>query len=272
MTKQTTDKIDPTTKQLLIAAQDEGIGSIYERVMLQELMPFILSQTNARTILEFPATITKGWDNHVLLDDYDVTVADFNKKLEKQWPFKKKPRFEHVQKSSGTFDLVWNFALFHQHQKLFPAIDMFSKKYVLLFTPNIFNWGAPIHWGFHLVTMTGCNHPENGPVNLMTANGLAKYVESQGYDVITTGYFDLPPWPDFAFSKKELGKHFPFSLLWGEKEKSTSSESNNDSNFDPVATNNTVEKSAYWERKGVPRWVESIVAHHQYVLAEKNNR
>lgn len=270
MTNTNTDKIDPTTKQLLIAAQDEGIGSIYERVMLQDLLPSILSKTDAKSILEFPATITKGWDNHVLLDSHDVTVADLDGSLKKKWPFEKKPRFEKVSKDSQRFDLVWNFALFHQHQKLFPAIDMFSKKYILLFTPNIFNWGAPIHWGFHLVTLTGCNHPENGPVNLMTANGLANYVEDKGYTVLETGYFDLPPWPDFAFSKKELGKHFPFSLLWGEKEKNSAELKNkSDSDFDPVATNKVVQKSAYWERKGVPCWVESIVAHHQYVLAEK---
>jgi hypothetical protein len=265
MSKKISNKIDPTTKQLLIAAQKEGLGSIYERVMLQDLLPAIFKKTKAKSVLEFPATITKGWDNHVLLDDYLVTVADYGFKLREIWPFKKKPRFVAVNKDTGKFDLVWNFALFHQHKKMFPAIDLFSKRYILLFTPNIFNWGAPLHWAFHLVTGTGCKHPENGPVNLMTAGGLADFVEKKGYTVIETGYFDMPPWPDFAFSKVELGKHFPFSLLWS-KEKLDAQE---EAGFDYESMHETIQKSAHWERKGMPRWMQAIIAHHQYVLAEK---
>jgi len=260
-----TPEIDPTTKQLLLAAQNEGLGSAYERVMLQDLLPRLLQKTKAKTILEFPAKITKGWDNHVLLKDYLVTVADYDFSLRNSWPFAKKPRFIAVSKKTGTFDLVWNFALFHQHQRMFKAMDIMTNRYVLLFTPNFFNWGAPLHWAFHLVTGTGCSHPEHGPINLMYVDGLANFVRRRGYRVLETGYFDLPPWPDFAFSKVELGKHFPFSLLWSEQKVEQSKKEE----FDYKSMYETIEKSATWERKGVPRWVQSILAHHQFVLAEK---
>lgn len=258
------------TKNLLTAAYDEGIGSLYERVILQTLLPKILAGTDTKTILEYPATITKGYDTVSLLKDYSVTIADeADSSLKKSWPFSEKPSFQKIdahKKQSKKYDLVWNFALFHQHPEIFPILEKLSSQYILIFTPNVFNWGAPIHWGLHLATLTGCQHPEKGPLELMHKAGLQKWIENHGYTVVKTGYFDMPPWPDFAFSKVELGRSFPFSLVWG-KQKADVPQQPAHKDISNLAA--AIDASARWERSGVPSWIQPILAHHQYVLAEK---
>lgn len=238
---------------IIKAASSEGVGSVYERVILTSLLPQLLKPLKIKTILEFPIKITKGWDNHALLDRYQVTLTAKNVTQSKStWPFLKKPQFKSINNLKTKFDLVWNFAAVHQNPSLLSQMINLSNQYLLIFTPNCFNWGAPLHWGLHLLTLSSCQHPEYGPIHLMHKSGLKRFIKKHSLSIISSGYFDMPPWPDFAFSKSQLtGK--PNSIKPNLK-----------------SLEQKISKSLPWEKINFPKPIKAVFAHHQYVLAAKS--
>lgn len=237
----------------------EGLGSCYERVRLYELLPRLMRK-DVDSVLEFPATITKGWDNIAFLEKgLKVTIADDEvSKIEREWPYKLRPEFNPPENLQQKFDLVWNFAIVHQKPEIVEEMLKLSDKYILIFTPNGLNWGAPLHWGLHFLTGTKCNHPEKGHLKLMTLRGLESYLQNRGMQTVTAGYFDAPFWPDFAFSKEKIITELPFIKNLFSKKNSKPREKH--ANFEK-----TIEKAAKFE-ENLPEFAKPIIAHHQYVL------
>ena len=252
------NKQNSTIQLVVQATSGEGLGSQYERVQLITLLPKIIEGLKIKAIFEVPAAITKGWDNVHFGEDKAITVSN-EKDLSSIYPYQPKPSFiTPSQSDSKKYDLVWNFAVFHQHPELFNTMMKYSKKYVLIFTPNVLNWGAPLHWGYHLFSKTKCHHPEKGNFNLMTLWGLKKYLKTNGLSIVRTGYFDAPYWPDFAFSKKELAGSFPW-LIKPQESKQVE---------DYQAIFSKIKQAEAFEQR-LPHWTLPLIAHHQYVLAQK---
>ncbi len=252
-------KKQPDKTDLVIqATSSEGLGSQYERVQLITLLPKIIDGLKIQTILETPASITKGWDNVHFGKDKAITVSN-EKNLSSIYPYQPKPSFiTPSQLNFEQYDLVWNFAVFHQKPEILETMMNHSKKYILIFTPNVLNWGAPLHWGYHLFSKTKCFHPEKGNFNLMTLWGLKKYLKTKGLSVVKAGYFDAPYWPDFAFSKKELARSFP-KIFKACVNKVT---------VDLHAVEKNIRKAQALEQK-LLGWTLPLIAHHQYILAQK---
>jgi len=244
----------------------EGKGSCYERYQLNKLLPLLIKDLDCKSILEFPISVSKGWDNKAFLDsDLKVSVASkFPNKAEKTWPYSKKPRFVLTKDLSGKkFDLVWSFATIHQNPSFIPKMLKLSKKYVLFFTPNILNWGWPFHWGLHLLTRTRCKHPESGIFKLMNIYGLREDIQKRGLKILKYGFFDMPYWPDFAFSINEIKQNLPFLKFKG---KDKGSQDNSEKIYSNVSS--TIKKAADFEKK-IPKFSQIFIAHHQYILAKK---
>lgn len=254
------NKKDAATQLVIRVTSGEGIGSQYERVQLITLLPEIIDNLKIKTILEYPAGITKGWDNiHFGLDKHMTIADDTVDSLKKCYPYKHIPTFIRADAlGNRKFGLVWSFAVFHESPELFKNMVKHSNKYILIFTPNVLNWGAPLHWGYHLFSKTKCRHPEKGNFNLMTLWGLKKYFKMNGLSIVKTGYFDAPYWPDFAFSKKELAASFPW-LIKPQTGKQVA---------DSGVILSKIKQAEAFERK-LPGWMLPLIAHHQYVLAQK---
>ncbi len=185
--------------------QHEGIGSLYERLILSRWLPELAQTRGYSSILEYGVPITHGYDNVILIKaGLDVTIADAQAtQVERDWPFPWKPTFV-TPEAAPSADLVWSFA----HAQLDPSIVATMKKHskrdVLVMVPNFFNHGAPFHAAYHLLTGTTCGHAERGSKSIRTHAGLKRLVMNAGLRVVTSGFLDAPPIPDIAFSIREL--------------------------------------------------------------------
>lgn len=247
-------------RELLICrhTQDEGFGAVYERLMLGRFLDKFKDTYPVSSVLEFGCPITKGYDNLSFAGHCEFTVADQDiKRIKKLWKFGHKPKFSSTDSITDTYDLVWNFALLQNNESLLEKMAAKSKKYVLVFTPNILNYGTPVHLFFHLITNTKCQHPESGSIRLRTPWGLKKQFIERGLRVVGTGMIDIPPWPDPAFSLAELTK----LLSKGNKTRELVIKPSKEIH-EKLESKMMLEGSA-WAK---PLW--PIFAHHLYVLGE----
>lgn len=249
-------------KKIIQATHQEGIGSQYERLVLSRFFLKLSKTHQFNSVLEYSAGISKGLDNITFINQSKkVTIADTNyKKLKAIWPKDyPKTNFCSLTKAPKS-ELVWNFAIVHLRKTVLQQMIKRSNKYILIFTPNLYNWGAPIHHFFHLITKTKCRHPERGDRRTRTLSGLKDTLTQKNLEIVETGYVDMPIWPDFAFSKMELFKGL------GIKTKASNKNTNT-----PKASvlHTTLNKQTKLLEYNLPGFLQPIIAHHQYVLAQK---
>lgn len=200
-------------RELLICqkTQREGFGAVYERIMLGRLLKQLVTRYKIHSVLEYRCPITKGYDNLALLDRCNVTIADKNHLTRQSlWVFEKRPRFVALRNLKEKFDLVWNFALVQQNPELIDKMKKYSQKYILVFTPNFLNIGSPIHYCLHFLSKSRCRHAERGQIKLRIPWGLKNLFMKKGLKILESGFVDLPPWPDTAFSLREVKKILGF--------------------------------------------------------------
>jgi len=240
-------------------ARTEGIGSIYERLMLKRFFEKLASTYHFNSVLEYQGlNITKGLDNLIFLNQgKKVTLYDKNIKSAKtNWPFTLKPQFASSSPKEKRFDLVWNFAVIQLQPQIVDRMIALSRKFILIFTPNVFNFGLPVHQLYHLLTRTSCRHAERGSIYLRTPWGIRQFARHKGIRLITAGFIDLPLLPDIGFSLAELKTRLGLKS----SPKSTSS-------LSPQFTSklkflNTLEKLS------LPPVIQFPFAHHIYLLGQ----
>lgn len=185
--------------------QHEGLGSVYERVVLSRWFRDLARQQGYRSVMEYSCGITKGYDTITFVEQgLPATVADPHiAAIEAGWKFKERPSFATLEDAPPA-DLVWNFAEVQMNPALIDAMKPLANKHILIFVPNILNAGTPVHLTYHLLTRTACRHAERGSVRIRTRNGLLHLLADHGIDVLKSGYIDAPLIPDIAFSIREL--------------------------------------------------------------------
>ncbi len=256
----TKDSLAQIEEWICANTQDEGFGSVYERVSLGRLLNRLSKTLKIKTVLEYGVPFSKGYDNMVFIKNKcNVTVADPRvEKIKKSWPSKIKPKFAKIPFKGEGFDLVWNFALLQTDPDSIKEMIKKSKKYVLFFTPNIWNYGTPFHVAYHIVSRKKCTHAERGSIRLRRLGGLKKFAENNNLKVLEAGYIDMPPWPDTAFSIREVKENI-LGMKLPPKEK-----------IKPLPGKQVLDKvnnTMFIENSRLP--IKYFFAHHQYVLAEK---
>jgi hypothetical protein len=240
--------------------QDEGIGSLYERVVLSRWFRDLAAQHGYKNVLEYSCGVTKGYDNITLLDaGVPVTVADDRiDRIRRNWRFPQQPTFSTLQ-SAPAADLVWNFAQVQMNARLLDAMKSLSRKHVLVFVPNILNPGTPFHLVYHLLTRTRCRHAERGSLRIRTRSGLLRLLADRNIKVIESGYVDVPPIPDIAFSIRELKE----ALGWG---RSSAGNGNGHAPADPAMVWRRVQQMTRFEDSALVAPFKSFFGHHIFAL------
>lgn len=247
-------------REILICekTQDEGWGAVYERIMLGRLLGDLRKKYKIKSVLEYGAQITKGYDNLVFLSDCSVAITDQKiAQIQGQWRFKQKPAFLKIDKIGEKYDLVWNFALTQINPDLIKGMKEKSSRFVLIFTPNFLNYGTPIHLFLHLLAQTPCSHPERGSVKLRTLWGLKQFFLSKNLKIVEAGMVDIPFWPDFAFSLVEIGE------IFGKKARRTRM-----TQQPAKVLYQKLEKATFIEKSRLPKIIKILFAHHIFVLGE----
>ena len=251
-------------KKLIIEnTLDEGLGSVYERVMLGEFLENLIGEIIVSSILEYECPFTKGYDNLVFLKKgKDVSVYDRSLDLKNLWKFKEKPKFV-PDLGSKKYNLVWNFAAAQITPEVINQMRKYSNKYVLVFTPNLFNYGAVFHFGYHLFANKVCTHAERGSRALRTILGLKNAMRKERIKPLKSGYIDIPWWPDTAASFAEVKRNV--------FKQSPAVDYNSKRSTDLRKAERCLElvdKWSFLERKPTFRPVSFVFAHHQFVFGE----
>ncbi len=246
--------------EICTKTQDEGFGAVYERIVLERFLERVQKKYGFKEVLELECPITKGFDNLVLKGiGCGINVSSKNlEQLKEKWDkFKEKPKFISMD-SKEKYDLVWNFAVVQLDPKIIIEMKKKSKKYVLIFVPNILNYGTPFHLAYHLMTGLPCYHAERGSVKIRRRVGLKKIVERFGLRVIESGYIDMPWWPDTAFGIREVKENIlKMTLKPVEKEFK-----------DPKKYMRSINSMTFIEYNKFLGSIKYFFAHHTYVFCE----
>ena len=196
----------------------EGLGTTYERFVLNNHFKRIQSAFSIRNVLEVPSFGMTGISGINSLwwatTGSQVTVVDNNLKrllsAKSVWStvalkadfvyLKDINRFEFKDKA---FDLSWNFGslwFIPDLNVFFQELTRVTRKVIFICVPNRSGLG-------HL-TRLAINGGKNDSFFLdnLKKSVILNGLKNQGWLLRETGYFDIPPWPDIAMKKEELFK------------------------------------------------------------------
>ncbi len=259
---------------------DEGIGTVYERIVIDEYFKRIKFKYNINTVLETPADGVTGVPGLNSLEfarnGAKVFQANPSQKMldkaKKIWDKKGLGDFVEFHKSEiddlpfedNSFDLVWNYCMFERFEHpevMLEIMKKVSKKYVMVMTQNFWNLGTFVHWLFHKYHKLEWDH---GYTKFMKLSGIKKVLKKADLKILEIGMIDTPPWMDTwdmplrGEIKKILS---PLGMKWNW---SIGSGDEKDSKGGTISFFSKIEK---W----LPRWFNKLQTHHYYVLCEKNS-
>ena len=258
---------------------DEGIGTVYERIVIDDYFREIQKKYNITSVLESPADGVTGVPGlnslefarngaKVFLTNPSLKMLDNallvwkKNNLESLVEFHKTP-VDELPFEDDSFDLVWNYCMFERFEYpevLIEELKRVSKKYVMIMTQNFWNLGTFVHWLFHKYHKLEWDH---GHTKFMTFKGIKKIVRKTGLKIIEEGTIDTPPWMDtwdmpLRGEIKTILTPLGFKWEWKIDEQSEKKEKKGTS---------IISFFANIERY-LPKWFNRSQTHHLYVLCE----
>ncbi|MDD3869220.1 MAG: methyltransferase domain-containing protein [Candidatus Cloacimonetes bacterium] len=261
---------------------DEGLGSSYERVILNQLLDSICEVYHIQSALETPCFGFTGVSGinlvnlakqgiKVSLEDHDLEritkINELWQELRLHIDIKYNPEYVKLDYPDKHFDLGFNFSALWFTQNIRSFLAEFCrvcKKAILICVPN----RDGIGFKMQMKDYSPKKYPYLHPAHLDLAT--IKYLMKQNKWLLQQeGYIDCPPWPDIGmkkelFFKKLVGKQEiqeknrePLSIL------SYYQEENNDF-ISRMLSYGFVEKTA-------PPSFKKHWAHHYYLLFTPDN-
>ena len=256
---------------------DEGFGTIYRRVMLNDFFTKLLDQAKIQTVAEIPvdpygiigagsliftrmgATVT------LISEDMNVlrrarALMEFNCASEVCYL---QSLVYRIPVPDNRFDFTWNFdvLLTLTDQKKFLRELCRVSKATLVVIPNACSYGQYLHHIYHLITNTTCMHA--GPRSWMKT-------APNGMTIIAEGIIDVPWWPSFPelpnMVRRLLG-HSPVGVDGHgipEANPRVVQPEELPSMYSAVARSAFIERGCLW-----PRPVKQVFAHNLYVMGCK---
>jgi SAM-dependent methyltransferase len=278
-------KVSETNWSKYLTDYNEGLGLVYERLVLNDYLSRLLSRYEIRTVLEAPLYGMAGVSGinsvHLAQQGCDVTLVDVNAErldgVRRIWGELDLPcRFVlhedlgHLPFADNSFDLAWEWAALWylpDAAGLLAELARVSKHLVFVAMPNRLQVG---YWMRKLLV----DREFFGTVDERWANmGLIKdTLRKQDLIVEEEGVLDVPPWPDTVMPAAELLRRL------GIKSQPLDQRFSGDgwqwSTMDYyLGTRPELEEIihgyAFLERLPLPWRLKVLWAHHRYVLGRK---
>lgn len=198
----------------------EGLGSSYERVVLNDLILATAKKHGVKTALESPSfgfTGISGINLMALADSgVKVTLQDNDSRrleliqqlwnrLERPLQTELNPDFRGLKHPDKAFDLSFSFSAlwFVPDLKTFLAeLSRVTAKVIFISVPNRSGLGYKLQ----LRDYNPQKYPELKLSHIDPAS-IISILGKLGWKLESSGYFDCPPWPDIGMTKEEfLGK------------------------------------------------------------------
>jgi SAM-dependent methyltransferase len=264
---------------------NEGLGLVYERLVLNDYLDRLLRRYQIRTVLEAPAFGMAGVSgiNSVRLAQKgcDVTLVDVNPErlegIQRIWAelhlpcrFLLQEDLTQLPFDNESFDLTWEWAglwYLPDAAGLLAELARVSRHLVFVAMPNRLQIG---YWMRKLVVDRDFfRGVDERWVNMKLVK---RTLQQQGLALEEQGVLDVPPWPDTVMPAAELLRRLG---IRSERLKGRfSGEGWQWSTMDYYLGRRPefrrlVDGYSFLERLPVPWWVKVVWAHHRYVLASK---
>ena len=266
---------------------NEGLGLVYERLILNDFLEGLMRKHHIQTVLEAPLYGMAGASgiNSVRFAQLGahVTVVDVNEErlveVRRLWDelgLLDRAEFIYVSDPSSfpfanrSFDFVWNWAaLWYLPNAILTLRDMarVSKKLVFTAMPNRMQMGYLLRK--YLLEKEFFDWIEDE--SWANINKPRKVLERAGMKLIDQGVLDVPPWPDTVMPARDVLQRLGFgrgaqarfegeSWQWSTMAYYTGEQPELKPQMDSYA---------FLEHAPIPWQLKVIWAHHRYILLEK---
>jgi SAM-dependent methyltransferase len=264
---------------------DEGIGTVYERRLIDAYLLKLMREYGVQNVLETPADGVTGVPgiNSLEFARHGARVVLANpvpamlEKAAMVWAkqgLRDQAEFHHAEADSlpfqdNEFDLVWNFCMFERFDPpdiVLAEMARVAKGYVMIMNQNYRNWGTPVHKLYHKWANLEWDH---GYVPLMSQEAIVAAMKRTGLEVLEVGCIDTPPWMDTwdmplrGALKGVLGR---LGMTWEWKSNQKAPEENKASG----TGQEQMLKLFTWVEHNLPDWFARSQTHHYYVLGKKS--
>lgn len=272
------------TWQNYFSNPDEGLGSSYERIILNNKLNQICSHFKIKSVLEAPSFGFTGLSGINSMDmakngldvavvDNDNNRLDLIKAVWEQASLKVRliftEDFNNLPFEDNSIDLSWNFSALWFVDDLsgfLSELNRISRKVILLCVPNRNGIGYISQKYFGKEDLKKYLKEEN-----IIPNEIKKQMKKLNWELIDHKYIDCPPWPDIGMPKEKFLKIFGLNwLLPKQIEKPSLSIMDYYSDKKPDFADDMMQHA--WFEKRAPNFIKRYWAHHQYLLfIPKNN-
>jgi len=211
--------------QQYFESHHEGLGTTYERFVLQQYFNAIRKRYSIQSVLEVPSFGMTGisginslwWaykGSHVTILDNNKERISFIKKIWKEIPLPVDVMFQSYNCTSlpfddNSFEMGWNFAALW----FVPNLDKFlreltrvSRKVIFICIPNRSNV-------FYLLRKLSDKNSKSLYEENINPSKIKKIMLKYNWQINEKGYLDIPPWPDIAMKKEDLLKKIGLKQL-----------------------------------------------------------
>ena len=263
--------------------RDEGLGSSYERVILNRKLEAIRQQYAVRSVLEAPAfgfTGLSGINSMGLAQKgVNVSLLDHDrervKRIREVWTEVGLPLdagvvddYSHLPFKTRTFDMSWNFAALWFVQDLdqfLSELARLTSKVIVIGVPNKSGIGYWIEKLSSGVDLDSTVHEQN-----ILPKRIVRSMKRHGWQLAEYAFFDAPPWPDIGMKKEDFLGILGLGSLTRHKDAPSPSQpltimdyyTGKDAEFE-----NKMLKHYWWERVA-PRPIKLFWAHHRILRFE----
>ncbi len=263
---------------------NEGLGLVYERLVLNDYLDRIVSQHSIHTVLEAPLYGMAGVSgiNSVRLAQRGcaVTLVDQNPErlagIERIWgelglraTFVCHPDFAHLPFPDRSFDLAWEWAglwYLPDVEGLLKELARVSRKLVFVAMPNHVQVGYLMRK--YLLERDFVNYVDESWADI---NRIRRVLRGADVQFIEEGVLDVPPWPDTVMPAAQVLQRL------GIKSKKLDAQFTgagwNWSTMDYYLGRRPelkaqIDRYTFLEHAPLPWQIKAIWAHHRYLLGK----
>jgi len=278
--------MEPAWKRYL-SDYNEGLGLVYERIVLNDFLLHLKRKHEVSTVLEAPlfgmagvsginsVVLAQAGCEITLLDDDDERLEGVRRLwrtlgLDKRASFMHQCDFSKLPFADESFDLVWAWAaLWHvpDAAALLNEMARVSRRLVFVAMPNRLQPG-------YILRRFVLEPDFFKTVNSAWASiaRVKKVLHAAGLAIVAEGVLDVPPWPDTvmpaALVLQKLG------IRWKRLARRFEGSGWQWSSMDYYMGRRPelkaqMERYAFLERAPLPWQLKTVWAHHRYVVARK---
>lgn len=262
----------------------EGLGSSYERIILNQKLHLVCKQYSVTKILETPSFGFTGISGINSLDlarhGYQITLEDHDstrlKLISKLWDelnldltVNLNTDYNSLDYPDEHFEMAWNFSAlwFVKSVTLFLSeLCRVSSKCIMICVPNQDGLG-------YRVQMKNINPAQRAMINPDNINPqrITRLMHKQGWHLKHKAYIDCPPWFDIGMTKEDflaslLKQHTPAPVINPNPHPVTILDYYK--GLDPLFVSRMLRLS--FVERVAPESFKKYWAHHQYLLFAKD--